>query len=37
MRADCDSYFVTMYIQIGTTWKKKDKKNKKEEKIKKQR
>ena len=26
MRADCDSYFITMYIQIGTTWKKKDKK-----------
>ena len=28
-RADHSSYFVTMYIQIGTTWKEKQKKREK--------
>ena len=26
MEADCDSYFVTTYIQIETTWREKEKK-----------
>ena len=30
-RADHSSYFVTMYIQIGTTWKEKQKEREKKE------
>ena len=28
MRADCGSYFVTMYIQTEATWKEKDERKK---------
>jgi len=36
MKADHGSYFITMYIQTDTTWREKQKDNKKTEKEKKE-
>ena len=33
MRTDCDSYFITMYIETETTRERKKKKRKKKEEI----